>query len=561
MSMTAQRAGIPAYDSTVAEEPRRPGSVRRYASIGHRVAKATFYTFAIVFVTGIFVGLLMGMTSAHADDGGSGGDGGSSSSGTSSSSGGDGSSSSSGDGGSSSSGDGGSSSSDGGDGGSSDGGVSAASTDGGDSSSSTDGGDSAESSAAPGDSSSANGDTASSSDEGSPSAQGEDSSATGTQSVATSPDATSDDSSAVASSDTPSTTVNGEATTVDGISVSNVSIDAPDPSSATLGNPTAAEAASAQQGETTTTAPATETAAQPNAEQATDPSADAAAAAAVPGTVVDNAPSFLSSEDRAAMDAAAQVGSEQDPAGTPTQPNTDDALSTPVPGTMVDNAVSFLSPEDLATIRDAAQIGAIDPNAPPVANPDAVIAEGVPGVTVDDSAVVQGHKITVGGDFALGLGMGLALTYQDHPYALGMKARTWVGLGAQVYGLVSPATEPGPKTVTYFVQSQVGVPETPIVVGVEADYMPNKPPDDQVAIAPYLGVQYPFQNKPWGNVWGIEQTPRNAKTGEQGDVAKSVGYGWGGMVGVAAGASELGAGPASIGFVSPPANISMHMMH
>jgi hypothetical protein len=40
------------------------------------VAKATLYTFAIVFVTGIFAGLLLGMNSAYADDGGSsGGDG------------------------------------------------------------------------------------------------------------------------------------------------------------------------------------------------------------------------------------------------------------------------------------------------------------------------------------------------------------------------------------------------------------------------------------------------------------------------------------------------------
>ena len=47
-----------------------------------------------------------------------------------------------------------------------------------------------------------------------------------------------DGGSSVASSGTPSTTVNGEATSVDGISVSNVSVDAPDPSSATLGSPT-----------------------------------------------------------------------------------------------------------------------------------------------------------------------------------------------------------------------------------------------------------------------------------------------------------------------------------
>jgi hypothetical protein len=548
MSMTAQGAGIPAYDSTVAEEPRRPGSVRRYASIGRCVAKATFYTFAIVFVTGIFVGLLMGMTNAHADDGGSGGDGGSSSSGTSSSSGGDG--------GSSSSGDGGSSSSDGGDGGSSDGGVSGASAGTGDSSSSTDGGDSSESSAAPGDSSSANGDTASSANEGSPSAQGEDSSAADTQSVATSPDATSDDSSAEASSDTPSTKVNGEATSVDGISVSNVSVDSPDPSGATLGSPAAAEAVSAQQGEATADAQATETAAEPTVEQAADPSADAVAAAAVPGTVVDNA-------------VTAEAATAPPDTAVAADPATDDVAAAAVPG------VSIATPEETAAVADAQALakaamapmdtsiaadpdGTLTPGDP--ATDVAAAAAAVPGVTVTDPTEV-GHKVTVGADFALGLGMGLAFTYQDHPYALGMKVRSWLGFGAQAYGLVTSAIEPGPETVTYFVQGQVGVPETPVVAGVEADYMPNKPPDDQVAIAPYLGVQYPFQNKPWGNVWGVEQTPRNVKTGEQGDATKSVGYGWGGMVGVAAGASELGADPASIGFVSPPANISMHMMH
>ncbi|GAB2871405.1 hypothetical protein GCM10027176_86480 [Actinoallomurus bryophytorum] len=525
--MTAQGAGIPAYDSTVAEEPRRPGSVRRYASIGRRVAKATFYTFAIVFVTGIFVGLLMGMTNAHADDGGSGGDGGSSSSGTSSSSGGDG-------GSSSSSGDGGSSSSDGGDGGSS-------ASDGGDGgSSASDGGD--------GGSSDGTGDSSSSSDGG-------DSSATDTQSVATSHDATSDDSSAEASSDTPSTKVNGEATSVDGISVSHVSVGSPDPSSTTLGSPTAAEAASAQQGEATATAQATETAAQQAEAQTTDPSADAVAAAAVPGTVVDNA-----------VTAPPDTAVAADPA-------TDDvaAAAAAVPG------VSIATPEETAAVADAqalAKAATAPMDTSVAADPDGTLTPGdpatdvaaaaaaVPGVTVTDPTPTEiGHKVTVGADFALGVGMGLALTYQDHPYALGMKVRTWLGLGAQAYGLVTPAIEPGPKTVTYFVQGQVGVPETPVVAGVEVDYMPNKPPDDQVAIAPYLGVQYPFQNKPWGNVWGVEQTPRNVKTGEQSAATKSVGYGWGGMVGVAAGASELGADPASIGFVSPPANISMHMMH
>jgi hypothetical protein len=93
--MTARAAGIPALDTTtVAAQPRSLASTERYASAGRRVLTSILYTLAVVFVTGIFLGLLMGANNARADDGGSsGGDSGSASSNASTSSGGDSSSS------------------------------------------------------------------------------------------------------------------------------------------------------------------------------------------------------------------------------------------------------------------------------------------------------------------------------------------------------------------------------------------------------------------------------------------------------------------------------------
>lgn len=551
--MTVHGAGIPAYENTLAEEPRDPGPMRRYASTGRRVAKATVYTFAIVFVTGIFVGLLMGMTTAHADDGGSGGDGGSSSSGSSSSSGGDGGSSSS------SGGDGGSSSSTGGDGGSSDGsGGSGASTGTGDSSSSTgDGGSS---------SSTGTGDSSSSTDNGDSSASANDGDSS---------------SSAVASGDTPSTTVNGEATSVDGISVSHVSVDSPDRGSAALGDQDAAVAAPAQQGEAPAAVQATETAAQSTAGETTDPSA----AAAVPGTVVDNTPSFLSSADHAAMTAAAQVGSEQEPASTPAQPNIDDAVSTPMPGIMVDNAVSFLAPEDLATIRDIARVGEIDQNAPPVENPDAVIAEGVPGIVVDDApsflseedlsairaaaeldpnedpvrefqpvAVLEdelGRQYVLGFDLALAKkAFGVRLGVQFDPPAIIGMVRAWPfvaqKVGFQGYALSLPGTKPGLESVEFFAQAQVPINpfaspkpsikigEGPVLPGVEVSYAPLADPDNRVTVTKYVGVQAPFTDTPIGAAWGIAMDHYNPVTHAH---WSDEGHGWGigGITGVAVG--------------------------
>jgi hypothetical protein len=527
MSMTAHVAGIPAHENLVAEEPRRPGSVRRYASAGRRVAKATFYTFAIVFVTGIFVGLLMGMNSAYADDGGSsGGDGGSSSAGSSASSGGDGGSSSTG------------------------AGVS---------SSSTDGGDSSSESAGTGDSTSTNGDTASTADEGSASTPSEDSSA-------------------------PSTTVSGENTSVDGISVSDVSADAPDPGSFALGTPNAdadAVATSAQPGEATTAEAPAETTAQSSEAQTADPNT----AAAVPGTVVDNAPSFLSDADLATLAAVAQVGLDEDPAGVPAQQNPDEAVTTPVPGIVVDNAVSFLSPEDLSAIRALAQVGAIDENAPPVANPDEVIAAGVPGIVVDDApsflspedlaalrearqvgldgdpvgyfqpiAAVEdelGRQYVVGVDLSfLKRGLGARLGVQFDPPAFTWMVRAWPvakPLGFQAYTLSMPGVKPGLESVEFFTQAQVPINpfaspkptvklgEGPVVVGVEGAFAPFQTPENRFTITDYIGAQVPFKDTPIGAAWGIAMDHYNPITGAfSSDEAH--GWGIGGMTGVAVGA-------------------------
>jgi len=615
--MTAQVAGIPAYENLVAEEPRRPGSVRRHASAGRRVAKATFYTFAIVFVTGIFVGLLLGMNSAYADDGGgSGGDGGSSSAGSSASSGGDGgsSSASSGDGGSSaSSGDSGSSSSagdsssgdgsststgagvsstatgggdssssanggdssssgNGGDSSSSgNGGDSSSSANGGDSSSSANGGDSSSASAGSGVSAGTDGDAASTANEGSSSTPSENSSAAGTaQSVAT-------------SGDTPSATVGGESTSVDGISVSNVSVDAPDPSGFALGTPNAdaAVATSAQPGEATTAETPADTPAQSSETQTADPNA----VATVPGTVVDDAPSFLSAADLATLAAVAQVGLDEDPAGVPAQQNADEAVTTPVPGIVVDNAVSFLSPEDLSAIRALAQVGAVDENAPPVANPDEVIAAGVPGIVVDDAvsflspedlaAVREAQKVgldegpagyfqpiatmedELGRQYVLGVdfsiarrGLGARLGVQFDPPAITMMARAWPiakPLGFQGYALSMPGVKPGLESVDLFAQAQVPIDlfanpkptvkigEGPVVVGVEGAFSPFQAPENRFTITGYVAGQVPFKDTPIGAAWGIAMDHYNPITGRR---SSDEGYGWGigGMTGVAVGA-------------------------
>jgi hypothetical protein len=520
MSMTAQGAGKPAYDH-VAEEPRQQGSVRRYACIGRRVAKATFYTFAIVFVTGIFVGLLMGMTSAYADDGGSGGDGGSSSAGSSASGGGDGGASSPGggdggassstggsDGGASSSGGGdssstgaGTSSSGGGDSSSTGGGNSSSSANGGDSSSSADGGVSGSTSVGVGvgvgglsgpgsigvsgsvsdnsgsSSSSAEGGDSSTSSIGaknsSVSAPGSDTAPATTRGISSTQSegsavATNDGSPSVTTSDTSSAPAN-DAVSVDGKSVSEPSAGSP--------------AVAGETSETTAGAAAVAATAQPGDDQTAAEGINAPLGAySVPGVDVDPAAYSTPSVD---VDPGAYSvpGVDVDPGSvTPGVPVADQAVALD-PYAMDPNAYSVPDVDlDLTGYYTP-----IDPNA------KVTIANPVPGIVVDyapsflspedyagllDAAnpdkdplgyftpVAEvkdelGRQYVLGFDLAIGIGAGFRVGFQTDPPALIGMVRGWRGWGMQGYALSMPGTQPGWGSFEGFMQAQSAVKVTP----------------------------------------------------------------------------------------------------
>jgi hypothetical protein len=161
---------------------------------------------------------------------------------------------------------------------------------------------------------------------------------------------------------------------------------------------------------------------------------------------VDNAPSFLSPEDLSAIRALAQVGAIDETA--PPVANPDEVIAAGVPGIVVDDAPSFLSPEDLAAIREAQQVG-LDEDPAGYFQPIA---------TVEDEL---GRQYVIGLDFSIfRRGLGARIGMQFDPPAITLMARAWPvakPLGFQAYALSMPGVKPGLESVDLFAQAQTPI--------------------------------------------------------------------------------------------------------